>query len=282
MKKLMNVFLLAGALTTTGAAWQAAHAQAKADDMGWQLSAQAYTFNRFTLAEALDKMDSCGIQYVECYSGQQIGDGIEGTTDFKMPASRREQLKALFKKKHKTLVAYGVVSPQNEAEWQQMFDFAKDMGIKVITAEPKNEHWDLISRLCDQYQIKVAIHDHPRPSHYWSPDSVLAAIQGRSPLFGACADVGHWVRSGLDPVECIKKLQGHVLSLHLKDMSEKSPKAHDVIWGQGHSNISGVLKELKKQHFKGNMSAEYEYHWENSVPEVKASADYWRAQVARL
>src|ERR1044072_4588977 len=123
MKKLMKAFLLAGALSVAAGGWESAKAQANADELGWWLGAQAYTFNRFTLAEALDKMDSCGIQYVECYSGQQIGDGIEGTTDFKMPASRREQLKALFKKKHKTLVAYGVVSPQNEAEWQQMFDF---------------------------------------------------------------------------------------------------------------------------------------------------------------
>jgi len=282
MKKLMNVLLLAGALTTAGAA----RAQSKADDvagkLGWKLSAQAYTFNRFTLAQALDKMETCGIQYVECYPGQTIGGGIEGTTDFNMPASRREELKKLFKEKHKTLVAYGVVSPKNEEEWKQVFDFAKDMGIQVITAEPKDEHWDLVSRLCDQYQIKVAIHDHPRPSHYWHPDSVLAAVTGRSPLFGACADIGHWVRSGLDPVECVQKLKGRVFSLHIKDMNEKSPKAHDVVWGQGQSNIEGVMRELKKQKFRGLFSAEYEYHWENSVPEVKESAKYWRTVVSKL
>ncbi|KAA2239125.1 sugar phosphate isomerase/epimerase [Chitinophaga agrisoli] len=286
MQKLMNAFLLAGALTATAAAWQPANAQgkgrAKADDMGWKLGAQAYTFNRFTLAQTLDKLDSCGLQYVECYPGQKIGGGIEGTTDFKMDAATRDQVKALLKKKHKTLVAYGVVSPNNETEWQQVFDFAKDMGILVITAEPKNEHWDLISKLCDKYQIKVAIHDHPRPSHYWHPDSVLTAIKGRSPLFGACADIGHWVRSGLDPVECIRKLQGHVMSLHIKDMNEKSPEAHDVVWGNGVSNIPGVLKELKRQHFKGPFSAEYEYHWDNSVPDVKASAAFWWDQVSKL
>jgi sugar phosphate isomerase/epimerase len=281
MQKMMKAFLLAGALTAT-AGWGSAQAQSKADDMGWWLGAQAYTFKEFTLAEALDKMDSCGIHYVECYSGQRIGDGIEGTTDFRMNAATREKVKELFKKKHKKLVAYGVVSPKDETEWKEVFDFAKAMDIQVITAEPRNEHWDLISKLCDQYQIKVAIHDHPRPSHYWHPDSVLTAIEGRSKLFGACADIGHWVRSGLDPVECIQKLKGHVLSLHIKDMHEKSPKAHDVIWGQGQSNIAGVMKELKKQNFKGLFSAEYEYHWNNSVPEVKESAKYWHSVVNKL
>jgi sugar phosphate isomerase/epimerase len=282
MKKLMNAFLLAGALTATATTWQSAKAQAKAEDMGWMLGAQAYTFNRFTLSEALDKMDSCGINYVECYSSQRIGGGIEGTTDFKMDATKRAQLKALFKKKHKQLVAYGVVTPKDETEWQQVFAFAKDMGIQIITAEPKDEHWDLVSKLCDQYKIKVAIHDHPKPSHYWHPDSVLAAINGRSKLFGACADIGHWVRSGLDPVECLKKLEGHILSLHVKDLNEKSPKAHDVVWGKGVSNIPEVLKELKKQHFRGLFSVEYEYHWENSVPEVKECAKFWRGQVVKL
>ncbi|GAA0559317.1 sugar phosphate isomerase/epimerase family protein [Chitinophaga japonensis] len=281
IKKLMNAFLLAGVLAITAGERQA-KAQNMEHELGWMLGAQAYTFNRFTLAEALDKMDSCGIHYVECYSSQRIGDGIEGTTDFRMNASTREKLKALFKKKNKQLVGYGVVSPKDEEEWRQVFDFAKEMGIQVITAEPKNEHWDLISSLCDRYQIKVAIHDHPRPSHYWHPDSVLAAVEGRSPLFGACADIGHWVRSGLDPVECIKKLQGHVLSLHVKDMHEKSRQAHDVVWGNGVSNIPGVLKELKKQQFRGLFSAEYEYHWENSVPEVKESAAFWRSVVNKL
>jgi len=282
MKKLMKAFLLSGALSVAAGGWESAKAQANADELGWWLGAQAYTFNRFTLAEALDKMDSCGLQYVECYPGQRIGGGIEGTTDFRMDPTTQAKVKELLKKKHKKLVAYGVVSPKDEAEWRQVFDFAKAMGIQIITAEPKNEHWDLISKLCDQYQIKVAIHDHPRPSHYWHPDSVLAAVEGRSKLFGACADIGHWVRSGLDPVECVQKLKGHIHSLHIKDMNEKSPKAHDVVWGQGQSNIEGVMRELKKQKFRGLFSAEYEYHWENSVPEVKESAQYWRTVVSKL
>lgn len=281
MKKLKYAFLL-GAMAITAAVWQPAGAQDKAKELGWMLGAQAYTFNRFTLAEALDKMDSCGIHYVECFPKQTIGGGIDGTMDFKMDAATQAKVKELFKKKNKQLVAYGVVVPKDAAEWQQIFAFAKAMGIQVITAEPKDEHWDLISKLCDQYQIKVAIHDHPQPSHYWHPDSVLAAVNGRSKLFGACADIGHWVRSGLDPVECLKKLNGHVLSLHIKDLNEKARKGHDVIWGNGVSNVAGVMQELKKQQFKGLFSAEYEHNWFNSVPEVKASAEYWKAEVSKL
>jgi sugar phosphate isomerase/epimerase len=227
-------------------------------------------------------MDSCGLQYVECYPGQTIGGGIEGKMDFKMDAAKQAQVKDLLKSKKKTLVAFGVVSANNEADWKQLFDFAKAMGIQVITSEPSPKDWDLVSKLCDQYKIKLAIHDHPKPSRYWHPDSVLAAINGRSKYMGACADIGHWVRSGLDPVECIQKLNGKVFSLHFKDLNEKAPKAHDVIWTTGVSNMEGVLKELKKQKFQGLFSAEYEHNWQNSVPDLTQSVKNIRAVIEKL
>ncbi|CAL1519197.1 sugar phosphate isomerase/epimerase [Chitinophaga sp. MM2321] len=281
MKKLRNALMLAGGLAIALFA-SSANGQARADALGWKLGAQAWTFNRFTLAEALDKMDSCGIQYVEAFPGQVIGGGIEGKFDYHMSADKQEQVKSLFKKKHKVLVAFGVVVPDSEADWRVLFDFANRMGIQSITSEPQAEYLDLISSLCDKYNIKLAIHDHPKPSHYWHPDSVLAAIKGRSKLMGACADIGHWVRSGLDPVECLRKLDGHIVSLHFKDLNEKSHDAHDVIWGTGVSQMGKVMEVLKAQKFKGLFSAEYEYHWDNNVPEVKASAAYWKQMVSNL
>lgn len=109
---------------------------------------------------------------------------------------------------------------------------------------------------------------------------VLAAIKGQSKRIGACADIGHWVRSGLDPVECLKKLEGYVIELHFKDLNEKNnKKAHDVHWGTGISNVDGVTRELKRQRFKGVISVEYEYNWYNSVPDVIASVKYFRNAV---
>ncbi|UYQ95811.1 sugar phosphate isomerase/epimerase [Chitinophaga horti] len=280
MKKLTMVLALAGALWAVPST---SKAQDKASaKLGWKLGAQSYTFNRFTLAEALNKLDSCGLSYVECYPGQTLGGGIEGKMRVDMDAATQKKVLDLLKSHKIKAVAFGVVNARNAEEWEQTFKFAKDMGIGIITAEPRKEHLDIVSGLCDKYQIKLAIHDHPKPSHYWHPDTVLAAIKGRSPLMGACADIGHWVRSGLDPVECIQKLEGHIHSLHFKDLNEKAPKAHDVIWGTGVSNVEGVMRELKKQGFKGVFSAEYEHNWYNSVPEVKASVENFRAIVKKL
>jgi sugar phosphate isomerase/epimerase len=127
---------------------------------------------------------------------------------------------------------------------------------------------DIVEKLCEEYNIRVAIHEHPKGhSIYWNPDFVLAAIKGR-PMLGACADVGHWIRSGLDPLECIKKLDGHILALHFKDLNEFGMKAHDVPWGTGVGKTRAIMEELKRQHFHGAFCVEYEYHWENSSPEI--------------
>lgn len=249
--------------------------------LGWQLGAQAYTFNRFTFFEAIDKIDSCGLKFVEAFPGQTLGGGLEGKMDYHMDAATRTKILQKLKEKGIKMVSFGVVNANGDADWRQLFEFGKAMGLENFTSEPNEKDIPLISKLCDEFKINVAIHNHPEPSHYWNPDIVLAAIKGQSKRIGACADIGHWVRSGLDPVACLKKLEGHVVQLHFKDLHEKGKGGHDVHWGTGVGNIPGVIAELKRQKFKGVLSAEYEYNWNNSVPDVTASVKNFREIVKK-
>ncbi|MGK9124808.1 sugar phosphate isomerase/epimerase [Olivibacter sp. SA151] len=253
------------------------------EKLGWKLGAQAYSFNRFTFAEAIAKVDSCKLKYIEAYPGQTIGGGIEGKMDFAMTKEKRAQVLQLLKDKGITLVAFGVVSADSPEAWRQLFEFAKAMGIKNINTEPKQEDLPLIGKLATEFKIKVSIHNHPNPTHYWSPEIVLNAIQlANSKYVGACADIGHWVRSGLDPIECLQKYKGHINHLHFKDLNEKSRNAHDVHWGTGVGNIKGVMQELKNQKFKGMLSAEYEYNWLANSADIAASAENFRKLVKDL
>ena len=246
-------------------------------ELGWKLGSQAYTFRMYSFFEAIDKIDSCGLKYVEAYPGQNIGGGIEGKMHFSMDEATRKLVQQKLNEKGVKLYGYGVVKAKNDEEWRQLFEFAKAMGIETITSEPDEKDIPLLSGLCDEYKINLAIHNHPQPSHYWNPEVVANAIKGQSERVGACADIGHWVRSGLDPVESLKKLEGRILHLHMKDLNEKgNKKAHDVHWGEGVSNVAGVIEELKRQNFSGMISAEYEYNWENNAPDVKASVDNFR------
>jgi len=159
---------------------------------------------------------------------------------------------------------------------------AKVLGVTTITTEPDEAALELIDRLANEYQINIAIHNHPAPSHYWSPDVVLKAIEGRSKRIGACADTGHWVRSGLDPLECLKKLEGRILWSHFKDLKEKKKDSHDVPWGTGVSNAKALLVEMHRQGLKGCIIVEYEHNWENSMPEIAQCAAFFQKVMSEI
>ena len=111
---------------------------------------------------------------------------------------------------------------------------------------------------------------------FWNPYYVAGLVTGRDKRIGACADTGHWARSGLKPVECLRILKGRISSSHLKDLNKTGGDAHDVPYGTGVCDIKACLDELKKQGFDGNISIEYEYNWDNSVPEVTQCIDFVR------
>ena len=196
-------------------------AQQTPESLGWKPGVQVYSFRMFTLEEALDKTDSIGVRYIQGFPQQRIGAGIEGNMDYRMPASRRDSVLQLLKRKNITMVSYGVVSPNNEKDWVQLFDFLKAMGMKQFATEPDPQFMGLVSQLAEDYSINVAIHNHPRPSRYWHPDTLIKYTAGFSKRIGSCADIGHWVRSGVDPVAMMKKLEGRIFELHMKDMHEK-------------------------------------------------------------
>jgi sugar phosphate isomerase/epimerase len=251
---------------------------------GWKQSVQAYSFNQFTFYESIDKAASVGLKYIEAYPWQKLSKRHPGvTTNYDMSPDIRAQVKKKLAAAGIKLINYGVVDLTNdENQCRKVFDFAKDMGIETIVSEPPFEALGMIDKLCQEYRIKVALHNHPKPSIYFDPETVLKACKGRSKWIGACADPGHWIRSGFDPVESLKKLEGRIITFHFKDMNEYGMKAHTVIWGTGIADVEGMLTELHRQGFTGVISNEYEYNWLNSVPDIKACLDYYETVAGKL
>lgn len=199
-----------------------------------------------------------------------------------MNADTRTKLKKLLKTKGISIVAMGVIVPSNKDEWIKAFDLAKDFGLSYITAEPIKTQWDMVDSLAGAYNIKVAIHDHPKPNVYWSPDSVMAAINGHNNI-GSCADIGHWARNGINPVDALKQLQGHIIGVHLKDIVKfDDTQAADTVVAKGVIDFPAVFAELKRQNFTGMLSIEHESNWYNSLPDVTFTRKYYDAQIAKL
>lgn len=248
----------------------------------WKLGVQMWTFRVFTFAEALDKVDSAGVKYIEAFWGQPLGAGLKDSFGIRMSDASKAKVKQLLQSKGISIVAMGVISPATREEWTKAFELAKEFGLSYITAEPKKDQWDMVDSMAGNYGIKIAIHDHPKPDMYWSPDSVLAAMKGH-PNIGACADLGHWARNGVNPVEALKKLAGHVYGVHLKDITKFGQvNAADTIVGRGVIDFPPIFQELKDQHFSGMFSIEHESNWYHSLPDVIETVKFYNEQVAKL
>jgi len=249
---------------------------------GFAIGCQAYTFNHFSVFEAIEKTAEAGGKVIEFFPGQKLSKE-EPNVKWDHNASDETISKVKAKlAEHKILaVNYGVVGiPKDEAGARKVFEFAKKMGLRAVTTE-STDAIDTIEKMVKEYDIMVGFHDHPRRAidpkyRMWDPNYILSVVKDRDPRIGSCADTGHWVRSDLKPVECLRILKGRIISSHLKDLNKMGSGAHDVPFGTGVSDIKGVLDELKSQGFQGNISIEYEYNWDNSVPEVKQCIDFVR------
>lgn len=256
-----------------------------ADKIGWRLGCQAYSFNRFTFFEAVEKNQSLGLRVLEAFPGQKLSaDEPDVKIGDSMSPQSREAVKKKLAEANTKLVNYGVVGlPNDEVAARKIFDFAKDMGVETIVSEPEPAAFDLLDKLCEEYQINVALHNHPEPSRYWKPEIVLEAVKNQSKRIGACADTGHWMRSGINPLDAIKKLQGRIISFHLKDLNKYGRQgSHDVPWGTGEGKLKDVLAEVYRQGFQGVFSIEYEYNWLESVPEIAQCVAFFNQTAAEL
>ena len=252
------------------------------EKLGWHLATKAYTFRSITLYETIDITRALGLKYFELNPTQKLSAENPVNTNDTLTPELRAALKAKFAAAGIKVTNYGVVKLTNdEAADRKIFDFAKDMGIQTIVSEPPADAFDLLDKLTAEYGINVAIHNHPQPSTYFDPETVLKVIQGHSARIGACADTGHWTRSGLSSVECLKKLEGHVITSHFKDANDAKT---DVPFGKGKTDIKGMMGELKRQKFQGVLSLEYESGatGEQLINELKECIAFFDREAAQL
>jgi sugar phosphate isomerase/epimerase len=279
--------LLAATLLCSIPAVAAGPGAPAAEAIGWRLGCQLWSFNRFTFMEAIDKTASIGLKYAEAFPGQRLSPDLPEDVKFEHGMSEEHRLLAQKKLQEAgvKVIAYGVVGlTNNEEENRKVFEFAKAMGIETLSAEPPKNALAMVGKLAEEYGINVAIHNHPKPSLYWDYKVLVGALEGCSPRIGSCADTGHWARSGLNPLDAVKALEGRIISFHLKDLNVAGDRsAHDVIWGTGVLDVKAILTEVYRQKITNPIfSIEYEYNWENNVPDITECVAYFNKVAAEV
>jgi len=254
----------------------------------FQPSVQAWTFNRFTTEEAIAMSAQAGSQNIEMFPGQTLSkETPEVKVGPDMGGANTDRLKAILAKHNVRVVAFGVTGiSKNAEEARKLFSWAKGLGIQVINTE-STDALDTIEAMVKEFDLKVGFHNHPKQANnpnykVWDPQYVYDLVKNRDRRIGSCADTGHWVRSGIKPVDAIRVLKGRIVSSHLKDLHEFKPSGHDMPYGQGVSDVKGILDEFRKIKMTGPVSVEYEHDWDANVPDVAQCLGFMRAfQVLR-
>ncbi len=233
-----------------------------AEKLGWRASVQHFTYRRYGLFEALDKVAALGLRHIEIRSSVKLDakrPGLLANED--LPAEVRKELKARLAERGMSIPSVFPDFSGAADQAKRVFEFCKELGAEIVVAEPPAEAFDLIEKLCEEYRMPLAIHNHQKgASAYWSPELVLAACRGRSPRIGACCDGGQWARSGLDPVACLRQLQGRIISFHLKDVAKKGdPQSRNTVMGEGEADCAKTLQELKRLGYQGLITIDFEH-----------------------
>lgn len=234
------------------------------------IGSQSYSFRHFKFEEAIKCLKELGLSYMEFCSVH-------------FPPDASDPGFAAVKSKIKE---YGVVVPSfgvegfsaDEAANRKKFEFGKELGVQMLSADPTPDSFDNLDKLCEEFGIKIAIHNHGPKARYDKASDTLKAIEKHHAAIGACVDTGHSIRSGEKPHDVILALGSRVHSLHLKDWKHGG---EEQILGEGDMDLLEVAKALKKIGFSGPIFMEYENSPENPVPDMKKGLANWQAAWAK-
>jgi len=229
----------------------------------FKLGIQLYSLREFKVEQALQHAKDFGFESVEFYSGMFPLDSNQEQID---------KVVGMVKKLGLTISAHGVNGfSKNDAANRKVFEFAKKAGIKTMSADPDPDSFESLDSLVKEFDIRIAIHNHGPTHRYNKALDVLKAIEKHDVRIGACADLGHYIRSGENPVDVIRLLKGRLYGVHLKDFAEKKDQTKGVILGKGHLDCLSVFEALDKTGFPadGALSLEYEENPKDPIADIR-------------
>jgi len=255
---------------------EAAKGAPNCEKLGWRFGITAYTFRHLALCEAAEQVAALGLRYIEGFTWQKLSARKPNVvTNETMATDDRKETKARLADLGVQLVSCYCQAMAQEDACRKLFDWAKEMGMEILVAEPPPAAYDMVGKLLDEYQLSLAVHNHPKPSGYWNPDVFLKAVEGRTKRIGVCGDTGHWARSGLKPADALRKLEGRIVSLHIKDIAKfDDPKCPCVAFGTGEGDLAGVAREIRRQGIKPFIAIEHEVN-APTVADVAACVAYF-------
>jgi len=250
------------------------HQDVREKKLAFELGLASYTLRKFDLEQMLAMTKRVGLNNIALKS-------------YHLPLeSSAEQIGEITQKVRSAglnLYGGGVVYMKSEAEVNRAFEYAKAAGMQTIIGVPNPELLPLVNEKVEQYNIKVAIHNHgPGDKRYPTPDSVYEKVINLDKRIGICNDIGHTIRAGIDPAESVKKFADRLLDVHVKDVTEATAKGRNVEVGRGVIDIPALLETLIEIGYSGVAAFEYEKDEDDPLPGLAESVGYVRGVLTML
>ena len=237
-----------------------------------KLGLASYTLRKFSLERTLAETARLDLKYI---SLKDYHLPLKSTPDECQKVAKQVKEAGI------ELYGGGVIYMRNEAEVHSGFDYAKAAGMKVIIGVPQHELLPLVSKKVQEYDIKLAIHNHgPTDKVYPTPASAYELIKDLDKHIGLCNDIGHTMRAGIDPAESIEKYADRLLDVHIKDVSEATKNGRTVEIGRGVIDIPKVIKTLLKIEYQGVVAFEYEKDADDPFSGLAESVGYVKGVLA--
>jgi len=269
------------ALAVPATAGFAARINSKID--GVMIGAQTYSFRDRPLDDCIAAMKQIGLGYAELTSSHLEPKDKEALKVWRADPPM-DQLKAVRKKFDDAGIEiyafnYSFRSDWSDREIANGFEIAKALGVNRITASGNVDGTARVDKYAQQYKVFVGFHNHDsmKKNEFSTPDDWKAALEGRSKYIGINLDIGHFTAANFDPVSFLEEHHERILTLHIKD--RKRNHGDNVPFGQGDTNIKGVLQLLKTKQYPIPAMIEYEYGKPgmDTVAEVQRCFDYCKS-----
>jgi len=198
-----------------------------------------------TLFEAVDRATQLGLFYLDAGSQMQISPELARPFNAQLGAPELEHIRLRLDAAGVRLLTYHVqASPAQASDWQQVFAFARKMGIEVLIGAVSNGDLDTVERLCDEYDLHFVL--QPAQAKGAAPaaqiQTILKRCKDRSARIGAAINLGAWQRAGLDPIGGIRRLGKRLFILQVYD--EQALKEKKTADAQGMDSVLRAIHGL--------------------------------------
>jgi len=251
---------------------------------GFALGIQSFSLRHYTLGAALEIVRALGLSRVELIPETKLGPIAFGE-HLRVSANGAaiDAALAACSARGIAISAHGVSSVPDADAAHALFAFATRARIPVLTIAPASEVLTELDALCAANpDVRLAIHNHGPHLPWETIEEIEDALDGRHPNLGACVDTGHFIRSGIDPVEAIRSFGARVHGVHLKDFVGEGTFADGCVLGDGKLDLGAVFASLRALDFSGALSLEYEKNPENVVPDLVACLEAASAAAERV